>query len=96
MQGSNGIFSLESHSGEPVTAGDIRITPQSQALTIRWPYGGFVWNRPVAVLAERGDERERIPIVDVTLAAQVALLALAAAFALTSLILTATSRRRRP
>jgi hypothetical protein len=99
MQESNGIFDLETHSGEPVTVGDIRLTPQSQALTIRWPtirwpFGGFVWNRPVAVLVEEGDESERIPIVDVTLVAQVALLALGAAFALTTLILSATIRRK--
>jgi hypothetical protein len=93
MQGSNGVFSLETRSGEPVTAGDIRVTPQSQALTIRWPFGGFVWNRPVAVLVEQGDESDRIPIVDVTLVAQVMLLALGAVFALTTLILSATKRR---
>ena len=94
MQESSGIFSLETRSGEPVTVGDIRLTPQSQALTIRWPFGGFVWNRPIAVLTEQDGESERIPIVDVTLVAQVALLALGAAFALTTLILSATIRRK--
>mgnify|MGYP001557495645 CR=1 FL=1 len=94
MHDPNSIFSLETHSAEPVTVGDIRLTPQSQALTIRWPLGGFVWNRPVAVLAERGDESERIPIVDVTLVAQVALLALGAAFAITTLLFSATRRRK--
>ncbi len=94
MKDSNAIVKLETHSGEPVTAGDIRLTPQSQALTLRWPYGGFVWNRPVAVMAERGDESEHIPIVDVTLVAQVALLALGAAFAITTLVLSAIQRRK--
>jgi hypothetical protein len=93
MQKPERFFHLETHSGEPVTAGDLRLTPQSRALTIRWPYGGFVWNRPVAVLVERGEERERIPIVDVTLVAQVALLALAAAFAIPALVLSAAKRR---
>ncbi len=94
MQDSNGNFDLKTRSGEPVTVGDIRLTPQSQALTIRWPNGGFVWNRPVAVVVERGDESERIPIVDVTLVAQVALLALGAAFAITTIVLSAIQRRK--
>lgn len=94
MRESNGIFQLQTHSGESVTVGDIHLTPQSQAFTIRWPFGGYVWNRPVAVLAEQDDEIERIPIVDVTLVAQVALLALAAAFAITTLVLSAIQRRK--
>ena len=94
MPDLSGIFQLETHSGEPVALGDVRLTPQSQALTMRWPLGGFVWNRPVAVLAQRGDDIERIPIVDVTLVAQVALFALAAAFAVTSLVLSTAKRRK--
>ena len=27
-------------SGEAVTVGDVALTPQSQALTVRWPKGG--------------------------------------------------------
>ena len=45
-------------SGEEVTVGDVTLTPQSQALTIRWPNGGFVWNRPVSVLVERGGQTD--------------------------------------
>jgi hypothetical protein len=94
MEQANRIFKLETRSGEAVTVGDTRLIPQSQALTIRWPRGGFVWNRPVAVLAERGDQTERIPIVDVTLVAQVVLFGLSAALALTALFLFASQRRK--
>jgi hypothetical protein len=72
----------QKHTGEKVTIGDAGITPESQALIIRWPNGGFVWNRPVAVLVERGETVERIPIVDVTRVAQLALLGIGAAASL--------------
>ena len=63
-------------SGSPVTVGGITVTPQSQALIVRWPFGGFVWNRPVAILVERGGPRsvERIRVVDVTRIIQLGLL----------------------
>ena len=41
-------------SGDPIVAGDVTLTPQIQALTIRWPpYGGLVWSRPVAAPSRR-------------------------------------------
>jgi hypothetical protein len=48
-----------------------------------------VWNRPLAIVVERGEETERIPIVDVTLVAQAALLGLTLAFSVAVLILSA-------
>jgi hypothetical protein len=65
-------------AGKPVQVGDTTITPESQALEVRWPGGGFVWNHPAAVLIERGGETERAPIRDETRAAQVAALTIAA------------------
>ena len=79
-------------SGDKITVGDATVTPQWQALTVRWPRGGLVWNRPVAVLVERGEETERIPVVDVTRMAQLGLLGLSLAF---SMIIMALSIRRR-
>jgi hypothetical protein len=67
-------------SGEPMPVGDVTVTPQSQALTIRWPNGGLVWNRPIAVVVARGEETARIPVVDVTRMAQLGLLGLSIAF----------------
>jgi len=78
--------------GDKVTVGDVTVTPQSRALTIRWPYGGFVWNRPLAVLVKRGKQTERIPIVDVTRMAQLGLLGLSLVF---SIIIFVLSIRRK-
>jgi hypothetical protein len=44
---------------------------------VRLPKGGFVWNRPTAVLVEQDGQARRIPIVDVTRILQVGLLGLA-------------------
>lgn len=82
-------------SGDKVTVGDVTVTPQSRALTIRWPHGGLVWNRPVAVLVERGEQTERIPIVDVTLMAQLGLLGLSLMFSMVILVLSIRRRRDR-
>lgn len=66
-------FKWQKMSGDTVTVGDLSVTPQSRSLAIRWPRGGWVWNRPVAILVERGEEKERIPIVDVTRIARLGL-----------------------
>ena len=42
------------------------LIPESQALIVKFPYGGFVWQRPTAVLVKNGDQTERHPVVDVT------------------------------
>jgi hypothetical protein len=60
--------------GNPVRIGDLTVTPESQALIMHWPNGGFVWNRPLAVLVERNGRTERVPIPDVTRIAQVVLI----------------------
>ncbi len=73
--------------------GDTTLTPQSQVLTIRWPNGGWVWNRPVAVLVEQDGEVERLPIVDVTRYAQIGLIAFGLIFALATLLARAGGRR---
>jgi len=88
------IFQWQTLSGQAVTAGDFSITPQSQALTVRWPGrwpGGFIWNRPIAVLVERDGDTERIPIVYVTRMAQIGLFGLA--FSIIILALSIKTRR---
>ena len=57
---------LETQTGEPVTLGEVTVTPQSQALIIRWSRGGLVWNRPIGVWVDRAGQITRLPIVDVT------------------------------
>ena len=86
------IIRLENTSAEPIVVGDTRITPQAQAFSVRFPSGGFVWNRPTAVLVERDDLTQRIPIVDVTRVAQIALFGLVVTF---SVIITLLAARQR-
>jgi hypothetical protein len=94
MEESKGVFELETRWSEPVTVDNVTVTTQSQALTIRWPRGGFVWNRPLAVLVKEGDDAERIPVVDITLWSQVVLFGLSVIFSIATLILIATKRRK--
>jgi hypothetical protein len=56
-----------------VEAGDVRATPESSVVTVRLPFGAFVWNRPSSIVVEREGRVERLPIVDVTRIAQLAL-----------------------
>jgi hypothetical protein len=86
------FIQLQTNTGEPQTIGDATITPQSQALIVRFPFGGFVWNRPVAVLVDRNGQTERVPIVDVTRIAQLSVFGLTLAF---SIIIAAFAARRR-
>jgi hypothetical protein len=76
------MLRVQTLTGDPISAGGVTVTPQSQAIALRWPKGGWVWNRPLAVLVEREGETERIPIVNVTRIAQLGLYAFVIAFAL--------------
>jgi len=85
-------FELQKATGDTVTVAgqksgrDISIKPQSRVLTARWPQGGWVWNRPCAVLVKQGERERRVPIVDVTRVAQLALYGAAAVFTIVGLI----------
>ncbi len=59
-------FRIENHTGSSTQIGAFQVTPQSQSISIHLPFGGFVYNRPVAVVVERDGTIDRIPIVDVT------------------------------
>lgn len=86
------LIQLQTKSGDAVTAGAVTVTPQSQALIVRWPFGGWVWNRPVSVTLQHGEHTERFPIIDVTRIVHLSLLGLAAIFFVTGLIVS--SKRR--
>jgi hypothetical protein len=86
---------VENTSADPIVVGDTRVTPQAQAFSVRFPFGGFVWNRPSAVLVERDDLTQRVPIVDVTRVAQVALFGLVVTFSVIITLLAARQRRIR-
>jgi hypothetical protein len=61
------IFESQKATGDAVivaeqkSSGDVSIKLQSRVLTARWSQGGWVWNRPVAVLVKRGEQEKRIP-----------------------------------
>ncbi|MBI2941696.1 MAG: hypothetical protein HYY04_14795 [Chloroflexi bacterium] len=86
------IIQLQTVSGKPITVGSATLTPTAQALIVRLPCGGFVWNRPAAVLVERDGQRQHIRILDVTRLLQLALLGLPLAF---FLLVRATSSREK-
>jgi hypothetical protein len=75
------MLRVQSLTGDPISVGGVTVTPQSQAIMVRWPKGGWVWNRPVAILVEREGKTERIPIVNVTRIAQIGLYAFGIALA---------------
>lgn len=68
------VFQWQRISGQPLAVNGLTITPQSRALTIRLPFGGFVWHRPTSVVVEQNGQVKRLPIVDVTRMLQLGLL----------------------
>ena len=74
------ILTWERTTGEPLEIGDYIITPESQVLSVRLPFGGFVWNRPAAVLVDDGSDQQRMAVPDVTRAALLTLLVATALF----------------
>ena len=95
MSRANSFFQWDTVSGEPIAVDGTTVTPESQALTLRWPgrSGGYVWNRPVAVLVERGERVERVPIVDVTRLAQLGIFGLGIVLAMVVLIRSALDQK---
>jgi hypothetical protein len=59
-------FSWQPVVGEPQVIGDQVIRLQAQAILLNTPFGGFVWNRPTAVLVEKDGVTDEVPIVDAT------------------------------
>jgi hypothetical protein len=63
------IIEREIQSGEALLVGDYKITPQAQQFRIRFPghQAALIWNRPHAVIVNRGAGNEDIvPVKDVT------------------------------
>jgi hypothetical protein len=78
-------ISFKTKPGEPITIGETTLTPQAQVLTVRWPGGGWVWNRPVAILVDEPGRQSRLPIVDITRMAQIGFLAFSLFFGFAAL-----------
>jgi hypothetical protein len=53
-------------TGEPQVVGNRIIRMQAQAISLITPFGGFVWNRPTAVLVEKDGITDEVPIIDPT------------------------------
>ncbi len=88
------VISLESHLGDRIDVGGVSLMPQSRALIVRWPRGGFVWNRPAAIMVERDGAIDRVPIADATRRAQWGLLGLCAGLFLYRRVRSSAKRRR--
>ena len=71
------LISWETQSGTSTQVGARIITPQAKALTLRFPFGGVVWNQPTGVLVEEDGRIEYQPIIDVTRTAVWSLLGIA-------------------
>ncbi|MDM8529431.1 hypothetical protein QUF58_14650 [Anaerolineales bacterium HSG24] len=56
----------EAVSGTPLTHHNVTVTPQSEMVTLKLPFGGVVWKRPTGVLVEQDSNTETISIVDPT------------------------------
>jgi hypothetical protein len=95
MSETDNFFHWDKVTGEPIKVDGTTVTPESQALTLRWPgrLGGFVWNHPTAVLVERGEAVERVPIVDLTRWAQVGVMGLGIILAMVILIQSALAHK---
>ncbi len=66
MEDVSKFFNWEPVTGEPQVVGDRVIRLQSQAISLNTPFGGFLWNRPTAVLVEKDGNTDEVPIVDIT------------------------------
>lgn len=65
---------IENYAGRTISAGEVRVTPHSQALIVNGKRGGVVWNRPLLINVERDGHLQTLPIHDVTRLIQIGLL----------------------
>lgn len=77
MTAERRFFEHVSGFAPAVQAQGLTIRPEFSAVVIRFPYGGFVWNRPSGVIVDDGQAERRIAIVDPTRIIVLALAALA-------------------
>lgn len=69
------FIQLKTVQGTAVTTPQHTLIPESQAIVVKFPFGGFVWQRPTAVLVQTGAQTQRHPIVDVTRLATLSVMA---------------------
>src|SRR6266567_4119938 len=76
MRRFNDLVQWQKTSGQSVVVHDLTLTPQSQVLIIRFPWGAWVWQRSTALQVERNGRVEQLPIVDLTRLIQLGLVGL--------------------
>jgi hypothetical protein len=63
------ILTVENRAGQAIPLGSNTLVPIAQVwhLKLPWVQGGLIWNRPVSIVIQDGDQQEQIlPIQDVT------------------------------
>jgi hypothetical protein len=86
---------FETLNSPPIAIPDGQVYIRSRLVQLRFPNasGGFIWNRPVAIVVRTLDGQEKmIPVLDIT---RIILLILAG-FCLTSMFILMFLRRRNP
>ena len=59
-------WNYTAHTGKPIKSGNITVTPQSKALSLKNPNFGIIWNRPTSILVEVDNKSQSISIIDYT------------------------------
>jgi hypothetical protein len=87
------LVEWERKIGQPIYAENGRvIRPVSRVLSIWWqPYGGGVWNWPVAVAVEENGSVQELPIIHINLWAQIGI---GLMVILVSLLISTAGKRR--
>ena len=88
------LVQIETTCGRPIRVDGQEIMPLARSVRVRLPvlHGGFMWNRPVAIVVRAADGSEyELPVHDVTRRMQVLVLA---AGILGSLLIWLALRRR--
>jgi hypothetical protein len=94
---ANPLLQIETRPGQAMMAGGKKITPFSQSVRLVLPgrQAGFIYNRPVSILATYPDGQEEvIPVKDVTRQVQLALLGIALAWTALLMFLSIIMKRR--
>ncbi len=66
MANLSDFIQLKTVQGTAVQTPHHTLIPESQAISLRFPFGGIVWHRPTAVIVQQNNQTRRLPITDVT------------------------------
>ena len=89
------LFRWQTTSSQPVVVDDITLTLQSRVVSLHLPTGGFVWNRPTAVLVGQNGQVVSLPIVDTPRLLQLGIFSLSLAITLTIVRLVTFTQRKK-